>query len=111
MIQAVMHDADNTLMRWIWPLLASLAGAITALSFQPYRKMRAIDIVMVIFVGTVFAVFMAPWMGELIFGDESPHYRILGAVYYISATSYNVLIPVMIRKVRTLLGDSTENEL
>lgn len=105
-----MDDANNPLMRWMWPLLASLAGAITALSFQPYRKMGVIDIVLVIFVGTVFAVFMSPWVSVLIFGNDNPHYRILGAVYYVLATGYNVLIPVMIRKVRRLTDDSSEND-
>jgi len=99
-----MQDVDNHLTRWLWPLLASLAGAITALSFRPYRKMSRGDIAMAVFVGTSFSVFVAPWVGEMVFGQENPDYRILGALYYIMATGSNVLIPVMIRKLRAIMG-------
>lgn len=59
---------------------------------------------MAIFVGTSFSVFVAPWIGQVIFGSDNPHFRIMGAVFYLTATGSNVLIPVMIRKLRAVMG-------
>lgn len=96
-------DIDGPLMRWLWPLLASLAGAVTALSFRPYRRMKAIDIAMTLFVGTSFAVFVGPWVGHMVFGNENPNFRVLGAILYLMATGSNILIPVLIKHLRRFI--------
>ena len=102
---------DNPLMRWLWPLLASLAGAITALSFRPYAKMTPVDIIMALFVGSSFAWFVSPWVNHLIFGSGPTDIRILGGVFYLMASGSNILIPVMVRRLRKLVGaQSMETE-
>ena len=63
---------------------------------------------MAVFVGTSFAVFVAPWVGFMVFGDSNPHFRIMGAVFYLLATGSNILIPMMIRKLRGVVGVESE---
>jgi hypothetical protein len=98
-------------MRWLWPFLASMAGAITALSFRPFKRMSPVDIAMALFVGTTFAWFVSPWANSIIFGKEPPDIRVLGAVFYLMASGSNILIPLAIKWLRKLFGSQlTEGE-
>lgn len=107
-----MGDADGPLMKWLWPLLASLAGAVTALSFRPFKSMSPIDIGMAIFVGAAFAWFVSPWVCQVIFGNSPPDIRILGGVFYLMASGSNILMPFAIKWLRRLFGSQlTEGEL
>lgn len=101
---------DNPLLRWLWPLLASLAGAVTALSFRPYARMTPADIFMALFVGTTFAWFVSPWVAHTVFGYEPPEIRVVGAIYYLMASGSNILIPFAVRRVKTLLGGAQPEE-
>lgn len=88
----------------IWTLLASFAGALTALSFRPFRDMAASEIVLALFVGASFAIFVGPWVAKMIFGDGPADIRILGAVFYVMASGSNILIPVLVRKLSAFFG-------
>lgn len=102
---------DNAILRWLWPLLASLAGAVTALSFRPYAKMKPIDVFMALFVGTTFAWFVAPWVAHQTLGETPPNIRVVGALYYLMASGSNVLIPYAMRGIKKLFGPlTTEDE-
>lgn len=103
---------DNPVFRWLWPLLASLAGAVTALSFRPFKRMAPTDIFMALFVGTTFAWFVAPWVAHAAFGFTPPSIRVVGAVYYLMASGSNILIPFAIRRLKTVFGaQPSESEL
>lgn len=91
-----MHD-DTFYSRWLWPLLASAAGAITALSFRPWRDMTFPQICMALFVGASFAFFVSPVILNVIFGKGPVDARQLGAVYYVMATGSNALIPAAVK--------------
>ena len=91
-----MND-DGIYTRFLWPLLASAAGAITALSFRPWRDMTPAQIVMALFVGASFAFFVSPLILNLIFGKGPVDARQLGAVYYVMATGSNALIPAAVK--------------
>ncbi len=97
-------NGDGFSMRFLWPLLASLAGAITALSFRPYRDMRPIEIAMSLIVGTSFATFVGPLAAVWIFGTGPVDIRMLGATFYLMASGSNVLIPLAIRKLSGFFG-------
>lgn len=101
---------DNPLLAWLWPLLASLAGAVTALSFRPYAKMSPVDILMALFVGTTFAWFVSPWVAHTAFGYEPPGIRVVGGLYYLMASGSNILIPVAIRGLKRFFGSQKEDE-
>lgn len=102
---------ENPLMKWLWPLLASLAGAVTALSFRPFKRMTPADIFMALFVGTTFAWFVSPWVAHAAFGYTPPGIRVVGAIYYLMASGSNILIPFMIRRLKTAVGPPAEEEL
>jgi hypothetical protein len=107
-VRAMMDD--NQLLRWLWPVLASLAGAVTALSFRPYAKMSPIDIVMALCVGTTFALFVSPWVAHAAFGYEPPGIRVVGALYYLMASGSNVLIPFAIRWLKKFIGSQNAGD-
>ena len=90
---------ENPLLEWIWTFLASFAGALTALSFRPFEKMKRGEIVISLTVGASFAIFVGPWVAWKIFGDGQVDTRILGAVFYLLASGSNVLIPLMVRRI------------
>lgn len=95
---------ENPLLRWLWPLLASLAGAVTALSFRPFKQMSVTDIAMALFVGSTFAWFVSPWVNHMIFGKGPTDIRILGGVFYLMASGSNILIPFAVRRIKKVLG-------
>ena len=90
--------------RLAWPLLASLAGAITALSFRPYKNMTWTEITMSLVVGTSFATFVGPLAATWIYGTGPVDIRMLGATFYLMASGSNVLIPLAIRKLTKAAG-------
>lgn len=87
---------------WIW--LASIAGAVTAMSFQQYKDLTWRERSMLVFVGIVFAVFVGPLIVGWLFGAEKPDSKIVGASYYIIAMSANVIIPKLLKAVEALAG-------
>lgn len=95
---------DGPFMRLVWPLLASIAGAITALSFRPFQSMTRGEIVMALAVGTFFAVFLGPWVAAQLFGTGPIDIRILGGVFYLLASGSNILIPLAVKWLGGLLG-------
>ncbi len=97
-------NGDSAPLRFLWPLLASIAGAITSLSFKSYRDMRAIEIAMSLVVGTSFGTFVGPLAAVWIFGAGPVDIRMLGATFYLMASGSNVLIPLAIRKLSSFFG-------
>lgn len=106
-----MWHEDGPLMRYLWPALASLAGAITALSFRPFKRMSRAEIFMAIFVGASFAWFVSPWVNQLLFGRGPTDIRVLGGVFYLMASGSNVLIPFAIKWLgRVFVSGTGETE-
>lgn len=101
---------DNPIFRWMWMVLASFAGAVTALSLRPYKNMQPLDIVIALIVGTTFALFVSPWVAHAAFGYEPPGIRVVGALYYIMASGSNILIPVAIRWAKKFFGSTLSEE-
>ncbi len=94
---------DGLLARWLWPLLASVAGAITALSFRPWKTLSPVEVGMALFVGASFAFFVSPVVIHLLYGKGPVDPRQLGGIYYVMATGSNALIPAAVKwlSVRT----------
>lgn len=99
----MQHD-DGTWLRVAWPLVASLSGAITALSFQPYRNMSPVQVFMSLIVGTSFAYFVGPLAAHFIFRDGPIDTRLYGSVLYLMATGSNVLIPLLVKWLARFFG-------
>lgn len=97
---------QNIVERFVWPLLASMAGSVTALSFSPYKTMARADICLSLAVGALFAYFVGPLIVGQITASNDIHMQ--GAVYYTLASGSNVFIPMAIKKVKSLFGVADE---
>lgn len=103
-----MIDGDNPLSRHLWAFLAACAGAITALSFRPFRDMSKWEVTLALFVGASFAIFVGPWAAHLTFGEGPIDIRILGGLFYLLASGSNILIPVAVKKLTQVVGGKDE---
>lgn len=99
-----VNDQSNEIMGWLWPLLSSAAGSITALASRPFKLMSRTEIMLALFVGASFAYFAGPWVVQMIFGHQPTDQHIVGGIYYVMATASNILLPFLIRKVSATLG-------
>ncbi len=96
---------SEDIKQFVWLCLAALAGAITALSYRPFDQMSRAQIFFSVFVGASFAIFVGPWVvGK--FSPDTNDLRWTGACYYLLATGANTLIPLMVKKVSAMVGDS-----
>ncbi len=90
--------------RLIYIAMAAVAGSITALSFLPWRTMSWADIGMTLFVGSAFAIFGVPWIAADWVRIDIDNLRAICAITYFGATGANVFIPLIIRKLKKLMG-------
>jgi hypothetical protein len=100
-----MTDADGPVARIVWPILASVAGAITALSFRPWKDMGPAEIGLALFVGASFAYFVGPWVVQMMKPDDP---RMQGAIYYVLASGSNAMIPLAVKKLSIFFGTRPE---
>lgn len=95
---------ENPYAIWLYTILASLAGALTALSFRPFAQMTRAEIALALFVGASFAIFVGPWFAQWVFGAGPIDMKVMGGLFYILATGSNVLIPLAVRRISVLIG-------
>ncbi len=84
----------------LWPWLAAIAGAITALSFEQYRHLSWGERFMLTFVGITFAIFVGPLIVGYLFDGEAADSKIVGGAYYVIAMSANAIIPIVLRAAK-----------
>lgn len=101
-------DFDSALNRLLYTLLGAFAGAITALAFMKWKEMSKIEIALTVFVGFSFAVFVTPWLAQMVFGVADTDIRVMAGLTYVSASASNTLLPKLIRKVSKLTGPDEE---
>lgn len=97
-------------MRILYPVAASLAGAITALSFRPWQSMSKGQITMALFIGVSFAIFFGPWAIHLLFGDGPGDPRLQAGAYYLMASGSNALIPMAVKWLARAFGFQPEDD-
>lgn len=100
-----MNDQQDH-ARIAYVAMAALAGAVTSLSFMPWKTMRWAEIGMTLFVGAAFAIFGVPWIAADWVHVDTTNLRALCGITYFGATGANVLIPLIIRKLRRQLGET-----
>lgn len=91
-------------LAWLYAILASLAGALTALSFRPFKSMSKGEIALALFVGASFALFVGPLAALWMFGRGPVDIRLFGAILYTMASGSNILIPFVIKRIQVALG-------
>lgn len=99
-----MTSGENSIMAWVYATLASFAGALTALSFRPFKRMSGGEIVLALVVGASFAMFVGPLAAQWIFGKGPVDIRLFGAVLYVMASGSNILIPWAIKRIQVMAG-------
>lgn len=99
-----MSPDSHSPIAWVYTLLASFAGALTALSFRPFKKMSGGEILLALVVGASFAIFVGPLAALWIFGKGPVDIRLFGAVLYVMASGSNILIPWAIQRIKTMAG-------
>src|SRR5687768_2670867 len=97
---------NNSLLAWAWILLASFAGALTALSFRPFKDMTRGEIAIALTVGASFAIFVGPWVASMLFGEGPVDIRILGGLFYLLASGSNILIPMAVKWLGRVFGSN-----
>ena len=105
-----MLGSFTSLAEWTWGVLASLGGALTALSFRPFKNMSRGEIFLALAVGTSFAMFVGPLAASWIFGEGPVDYRIFGGILYLMASGSNILIPLAVKKLSGFFGAETKSE-
>lgn len=90
--------------RLVYIAMAALAGSITALSFLPWKSMSWSEIGMTLFVGTAFAIFGVPWIAADWVKIDIENLRAICAITYFGATGANVFIPLIIRRLKKMMG-------
>lgn len=90
----------------IYICVAAVAGAITALYFRPWQDMTWPQIGFAVFVGTTFAIFVAP----LLFRNIADQ-QVAGGIFYLMATASNAMIPLFIKWLASLVpGNGTSKD-
>ena len=93
---------NKALWEYLYPLLASLAGALAALSIQPDRNMTWRQTSLFLVSGTGFGFFVFP----LIFQSVS-NPQIAGGICFLMSATWYTLLPLLAKKVfAPLIGDS-----
>lgn len=96
-----MDDSGSPISAHVAMLMASFAGAVTSLSFQKWKEMTPVEIIMAIFVGFSFAYFVTPLVAGWVLGESvRKEAQMIAALTYVTATASNVLIPRLVNWVK-----------
>ncbi len=76
--------------------MASVAGAITALSVRPFKGMTAGQIVFSVFVGAASAIYLGPFVVRALLGQDADM-QLQAGIFYIIATGNNAFIPAAVK--------------
>lgn len=99
-------NEHSPMLAWLWPLLAALSGALTALALPQYRTLTTWGRIAVVFTGFVFAVFVGPLVVRWWFKGEDADSQAVGALYYLMSVTAMVVLPKVIDTISRRL-DST----
>lgn len=95
---------DETLWRYFYIVLAAVAGAFTALGTSPWRKMTSGEIFFTLIIAFSFASFAGPWAAHELFRIAEDNDRAVAFWTYIFGSGANAILPVIIRKVKKMVG-------
>lgn len=89
-------NEDTEITRHVWAVIASIAGALTSLSFEQWEGMTKGKIFLALFVAASFGFFVSP-----IVLVKVHDVQVAGAVIWVMAAGSNILIP---RAVKLMSG-------
>lgn len=98
-------DANAFWVKIIYPIMAAIAGAVTALAFLKWKEMETREVVLTLFVGASFAIFVTPWLAHMILGDAAHSPQAIAGLTYVTASGSNTLLPLVIRWLGRVFGE------
>lgn len=88
----------------VYIALAAMAGAVTSLSFMPWKRMSWPEIALTLFAGSTFSVFLVPWLAADWAHMDITNLRAICGVVYAGGLSSHAIMPLVIRKAKSLFG-------
>lgn len=85
-------------VEYLWLGLASLAGAITSVTFPQHRNLTPRQRATMVFVAWTFAIFVGPLIIGEVFPAEPAASQRAAAFYYLLGTSANWLLPILLER-------------
>lgn len=105
-----MTDGNNSLLWWAWVGLATIGGAITSISFRPYKEMGKWEIAIAFVVAVSFSVASGPLVAEVIshwlYGQAPISLHVYGFTMWIMGAASQVVIPVLFARARRLAANA-----
>ena len=100
-----METLSDVLWRYLYICMAAIAGAVTALGAMRWREMTRLEIFFTLAGGFSFAIFVTPWVAHSIMGVAESNIRAIAALTYVFGSASNILLPVIIRKIRRVVDE------
>lgn len=104
-----MIDSDGPTAR-LYLFMAAIAGSVSSLSMRKYRDMSAVDIVLSLFVGGAFAIFVTPLILGPTVGVGAVTTEKVAGITYVMACGWNILMPFAIAKIRSMFGGAGDEK-
>ena len=101
-----MIDDPGPTARFVYTAMAGIAGAITALYYRAWQTMSVREALFTVFVGMGFSIFAVPWLATDILRIPGDSLRAACALAYLGGTGANVLIPLLIERMKKRAGDT-----
>ena len=99
-----MNIDEGGLLRFGYIALAAVSGAFTALSFVRWKDMSTMELAMTMVGGFSFAIFVTPWVAHEMMGVAENNVRAIAALTYVMGSGSNILLPLLIRWLKRVLG-------
>jgi len=100
-----MDHIPDGFIRGAYVVAAALAGAITALGASRWREMTRVEVGITLLTGFAFAIFVTPWIAHEWMSIPETNVRAIAGLTYVFGSASNILLPLIIRKVRKILGE------
>jgi len=100
-------NGDHPWWANLYLMFAAFCGSVTSLSLMQWKTMERKEVMLTLFVGTTFSVFVAPFIAAAVFNIDIEKLRAMCFVMYVGATGANAFLPAIIKRiVRFFKGDA-----
>lgn len=100
-----MDHMPEGLIRFVYLTTAAIAGSVTALGAMRWRDMTRVEVALTLMTGFFFAIFVTPWIAHAWLGVAENDIRAVAGLTYVFGSASNILLPVVIRRLRKALGE------
>ncbi len=101
---------DENERRMLMIVMSAAAGSLASIWFRPWRTMPWVDILFAFVVGFSFAIFVVPWVVADIMNVDTGPLRVACGTTFLGAAFGIPLMPMIQRKVESLLRLKKEDE-